>query len=99
MTFNEITQQDKPVLVNFFATWCAPCAMMAPILEEVKKRVGGKSDIIKIDVDKNPNAAAAFKIRSVPSLMVFKKGEMMWKQAGLMSADEIIQKLNRYMDV
>ena len=74
MTFGEMINSDKPVLVDFYATWCGPCKMMAPILEEVKKRVGEKAAIIKIDVDKNPAAASAFQVSSVPTLIIYIKG-------------------------
>lgn len=89
MTFNEIIQQDKPVLVDFSAEWCGPCKMMVPILDDLKKRVGDTADIIKIDVDKNPGAAASYQVRGVPTLIVFKKGKILWRQSGVVSANEL----------
>lgn len=97
MTFKEITHQDKPVLVDFFATWCGPCKTMTPILEDLKTKIGEKADIIKIDVDKNPQAAAAFKVRSVPTLMIFKKGKVVWQQAGVMPAKQLQSLIEKHL--
>lgn len=89
MTFEEIINQDKPVLVDFFATWCGPCKMQAPILEEVKQRLGDQVSVIKIDVDENQAVAAQYQVRSVPTLIIFKNGQIRWRQAGVFPANEL----------
>lgn len=89
MTFQEIINQDKPVLVDFFATWCGPCKMMNPILEQVKNRVGEDASIIKIDVDKNQQVASDFQVRGVPTFILFKNGKQVWRQSGVVQAHEL----------
>jgi len=89
MTFQEIIDQDKPVLVDFFATWCGPCQTQAPILDDLKQRVGETASIIKIDVDKNQSVAAQYQVRGVPTLIIFKNGEVRWRQSGVFPADEL----------
>lgn len=91
--FLDIINQDKPVLVDFFAEWCGPCKMMSPILKEVKTSLGDQVTILKIDVDKNQELASKLNVRGVPTLIIYKNGKILWRQSGVLSKDEIIKKI------
>jgi len=95
MSFSEIIQSDKPVLVDFYATWCGPCKMMTPILHELKTALGDKVTILKIDVDKNTAVVGQFGVQSVPTLIIFKQGQVKWRQSGVVQAKELQQVLGR----
>ena len=88
--FNDIIKGDKPVLIDFSAEWCQPCRMMPPILKQVKTELGDRIRILKVDVDKNPAIARKYMIQNVPTLMVFKNGEVKFRQAGVIPAQQII---------
>ena len=89
--FTDLINGEEPVLVDFHAEWCGPCKTMAPILEEVKSDLGGRVRIIKVDVDKNPKAAAKFQVQSVPTLILFKEGKQRWRQSGVVPKHSLLQ--------
>jgi thioredoxin 1 len=89
MSFGDIIKGHKPVLVDFSAEWCGPCKMMPPILKDVKDKMGDNVTILKMDIDKNPNVAASYQIQSVPTLIVFRDGQVKWRQSGVTRADQL----------
>lgn len=96
-TFGTIIKGNKPVLVDFFATWCGPCKMMQPILEQVSQQLGDQVRIVKIDVDKNQQLASQLNVSSVPTLAIFKNGEIVWRQPGVQPANVLSEKLKSFM--
>jgi thioredoxin 1 len=88
-SFSEIVHGDKPVLVDFFAEWCGPCKMMKPILEELRKKMGDSIRILKVDVDKSPLASSVYNVTGVPTLMLFQKGNIVWRQSGVVPANSL----------
>ncbi len=92
-TFQELIDGDQPVLVDFHATWCGPCKMMQPILEDTAKQLGGKVKIVKVDVDKNQLAASKFQVRGVPTLILFQKGKILWRESGVVQAHQLVNVL------
>lgn len=91
--FNELINSDKPTLVDFFATWCGPCKMQGPILEDLKNKVGDAANIIKVDVDRNPDLSAKYQIRSVPTIIIFKNGEPQWRASGVQQLEVLEDKI------
>lgn len=95
--FTEMIKQSKPTLVDFFATWCGPCKMQSPILEQVKARVGDSANIIKIDIDRNQDLSVEYNVRSVPTLILFKDGEAVWRVSGVQQAEVLEAKIKEYL--
>ena len=96
MTFKEIINTNKPVLVDFTATWCGPCKMMAPILKDVKKEIGDAVTIIKVDVDKSPQAANEYQVQGVPTLILFKNGIPLWRQSGVVPKAGLVELIKKF---
>lgn len=88
-SFSEVIKGDVPVLVDFYADWCGPCKMMAPILKDLKKEMGDKIQIIKIDTERNPQAAIRYQVRGIPTLILFHKGKILWQQAGVVMLPQL----------
>lgn len=92
-SFDQIINSEKPVLIDFFATWCGPCQMLGPILKEVKDSLGERVSIIKVDVDKNQELAAMQQVRGVPTMILFQNGKQLWRQSGVLSKEEIVKNI------
>ena len=93
-TFQELIDGDQAVLVDFFATWCGPCKMMQPILEDTARQMGSKVKILKVDVDKNQLAASKYQVRGVPTLILFQKGKILWRESGVVPAHQLVSTMN-----
>ncbi len=97
-TFDDIIKGDKPVLVDFFAIWCSPCKVLSPTVEALGKELAGQVRVLKIDVDTNETLVTQLKIQSVPTLIIFKKGEIVWRSSGVMDHGSLLQKIQSYID-
>ena len=94
--FQELIQSERPVLIDFFATWCQPCKVQSSVLNSVKEQVGEKARIVKIDIDQFPSIANQYNVRGVPTLAVFKNGEMLWKESGVHDVNSLVGVLEQY---
>lgn len=94
-SFSQIIKGEKPVLVDFYADWCGPCKMMTPILKDLKKRIGNRIHILKIDTEKNPAAAIRYQVRGIPTLILFKNGKVIWQQSGVVQASQLESIINQ----
>ena len=96
-TFNEIINSDKPVLVDFYATWCGPCKVMGPVIEELGKELEGKARVLKVDVEKNQAVAGQYNVQAVPTLIIFKDGQIVWRNAGTMTKPALLAQIEQYV--
>ena len=97
--FEKLINESKPTLVDFFATWCVPCKMQSPIIEEVKNEIGDKANVVKVDIDKNRALATQYNVQSIPTLILFVKGEPVWRAVGLQQRDALVKKLHEHITV
>lgn len=98
MDFEALVNSDKPTLIDFYATWCGPCQTMGPILQQVKNHIGDTASIVKIDIDRNRAIADQFQVRSVPTLVVMKAGEVVWRQSGVVPAPDLARVLQHFAE-
>nr|WP_294989435.1 thioredoxin [uncultured Sediminibacterium sp.] len=96
-SFEKIISSEKPVLVDFYADWCGPCRMMPPVLKEVKDRLGDQVQVFKVNVDEHADVAAHFQVSSIPTLMIFKKGQLLWRETGVKNAGQLQQLLQQHL--
>jgi len=97
-TFKDIISGDKPVLIDFYATWCGPCKAMAPTIDSIAAELNGEARILKVDVDKNQTVAAHYQVQAVPTLMIFKKGEIVWRNAGAMDKASLLHQIRQFIN-
>lgn len=93
--FNEIINSDKPTLVDFYANWCGPCKMMTPIIEETKTKLGDKATVLKVNVDENKEVSIKYGIRSIPTLVLFQKGQPIWRQSGVVQSSKLVEEVEK----
>lgn len=98
VTFKSLIESNTPTLIDFYADWCGPCQVLGPIVEEVKQEVGEKATVLKIDVDRNQELAQRLQIRSIPTMMIFKGGELKWRGMGVQAKGAILNQLEQYME-
>jgi len=96
-SFKEIIQGEKPVLVDFFATWCGPCKAMMPVLETLGKNLQGEARVLKIDIDKNEMLAEQYDIQTVPTFIIFKNGEILWRHSGMIDKATLEQQVKNFV--
>lgn len=93
-SFKDLINGDKPILIDFHATWCGPCKMMAPTIQETKEKLGDKIKVIKIDIDKNQQLARNLRVKGVPTLMLYKDGDLLWQQSGVLPLQDLLNNIN-----
>ena len=97
-SFKDLVGGSKPVLVDFHATWCGPCKALSPVIKEVKEELGDKMRVLKIDIDKNQSVSRKYKIQSVPTLAIFKRGKILWRESGMKTRGQLLKIANQYLD-
>ena len=95
--FNEIINSSKPTLVDFYADWCGPCKLMSPIIEQTKNSLGDDATVLKINVDNNQEVARKYQIRSIPTILIFKEGKVVWRQSGVTQKEMLVESVKSYI--